>query len=128
MYREFRQLLHTGRVVNADLADEATALYGTVAADGARALFVWVRFATSAAGQSGRVRFPGLDRSAQYTLRVREDLGPASRHQGSDPSWVTDAVAAELRIAGAVLVDAGLPLPTLNPQQAMLIDIIRVDA
>ena len=128
MYREFRQLLHTGRVVNADLSDEATALYGTIAADDARALFVWVRFATSAAGQSGRVRFPGLDRDVHYTLRVREDLGAASRHQGSDPTWVTDAIAGDLRIAGAILVDVGLPLPTLNPQQAMLIDITRVDS
>lgn len=126
LYREFRHLLHTGRVVNADLSDEATALYGTIADDDARALFVWARFATSAAGQSGRVRFPGLDRSARYTVRIREELGDASRHQGADPAWVTDAIAGEFRISGAILVDAGLPLPTLNPQQAMLIDLTRV--
>ena len=85
LYREFRPLLHTGRVVNADLADDATALYGVVAQDGSRALFTWTRFDTSAAGQSGRVRLPGLDPTARYRVRVREELGAASRHQGARP-------------------------------------------
>lgn len=125
MYREFRPLLHTGRVVNADLADDATALTGIVAQDGSSALFTWSRFVTSAAGQSGRIRFPGLEASASYTVTIREDLGAASRHQGDDPAWVADAVRGPLTIPGSVIVGAGLPLPTLNPQQAMLIEVRR---
>jgi alpha-galactosidase len=128
LYREFRGLLHSGRVVNADLSDQATALAGVVAHDGSEALFTWSRFATSAAGQSGRVRFPGLDATAVYTVRIREDLGAASRHQGNDPEWVADAVADSIELPGGVLVRAGLPLPTLNPQQAMLIEIRRSDS
>ncbi|MEV4538529.1 alpha-galactosidase [Asanoa sp. NPDC049518] len=123
LYREFRPLLHTGRVVNADLADDATALHGTVAQDGSRALFTWMRFATSAAGQSGRVRFPGLCTASRYRVTIREELGAASRHQAADPSWVA---AGPLEVSGAVLTVAGVPLPTLNPQQAMLIDIERI--
>ncbi|MFB4348329.1 alpha-galactosidase [Microbacterium sp. CR_7] len=127
MYREFRSLLHTGRVVNADLTDDATALTGFVAQDGASALFTWSRFATSPAGQSGRVRLPGLDRDAHYTVRIREDLGAASRHQGDDPAWVADAVTHPVRLPGSVLAVAGIPLPTLNPQQSMLIEIRRIE-
>jgi alpha-galactosidase len=126
LYREFRPLLHTGRVVNADLADHATALYGTVARDHSRALFTWVRFQTSAAGQSGRVRFPGLDRTARYRVAIREELGAASRHQGRDPQWVARAAEHPIELSGAVLAGAGVPMPTLNPQQAMLIDIGRI--
>ncbi|MEV4619439.1 alpha-galactosidase [Asanoa sp. NPDC049573] len=126
LYRELRPLLHTGRVVNADLADDATALYGTVAQDGSRALFTWVRFRTSAAGQSGRVRFPGLDRTSRYRVTLREELGAASRHQGHDPDWVARAARGPVELSGAVLAGAGVPLPTLNPQQAMLIDIERI--
>ena len=33
------------------------------------------------------------------------------------------AAVMALALPGSVLVDAGLPLPTLNPQQAMLIEI-----
>ncbi|MCM3779225.1 alpha-galactosidase [Microbacterium hydrocarbonoxydans] len=127
LYREFRPLLHTGRVVNADLTDDATALTGFVAQDGETALYTWSRFATSSAGQAGRVRLPGLDRDAHYTVRIREDLGAASRHQGDDPAWAAEAVAHPVRLPGSVLAVVGIPLPTLNPQQSMLIDIRRID-
>ncbi len=44
-------------------------LYGTVAPGGERALFTWARLTTSPDGQSGRVRFPGLDPGARYRVR-----------------------------------------------------------
>nr|WP_314843454.1 alpha-galactosidase [uncultured Microbacterium sp.] len=125
LYREFRPLLHSGRVVNADLADEATSLAGVISQDGSNALFTWSRVGTSAAGQSGRVRFPGLDAASRYEVRIRDDLGAASRHQGDGPNWVDQAAVMALALPGSVLVDAGLPLPTLNPQQAMLIEVRR---
>ncbi|WP_314148525.1 alpha-galactosidase [uncultured Leifsonia sp.] len=126
-YRELRGLIHTGTVVNADLADDATVLTGIVATDGGRALFTWARLATSAAGQSGRVRFPGLDTAARYAVRIREDVGEASRHQSADPSWVTGALRPDgIELPGSVLAGAGVPMPTLNPQQAMLFDLVRL--
>lgn len=125
LYRSKRSLIHTGTVVNADLADPAVSLRGVVAADGSEALFVWTRVATSGAGQIGRVRFPGLASDANYEVRIREELGAVSRH-GRDPEWVGAAVAAPVTIPGSVLAVAGVPLPTLNPVQAMLIDVRRI--
>jgi len=126
VYRELRDLIHSGRVVNADLADDATALTGIVAQDGGRALYTWARLATSAPGQSGRVRFPGLDADARYTVRIRHEFGEASRHQSADPSWIAAAHAPEgVTLPGSVLAVAGVPMPTLNPQQGMLFDLIR---
>jgi alpha-galactosidase len=127
-YKELRGVIHSGRIVNADLADEATTLTGIVAADGGRALFTWARLATSAAGQSGRVRFPGLDPDARYTVRIRDDVGLPSRHEVSDPAWISAALdPAGITLPGAVLAVAGVPLPTLDPQQAMLFDLVRAD-
>ena len=127
LYRELRHLIHSGRIVNADLADEATMLSGIVAQDGARALYTWARLASSPAGQSGRIRFPGLDPRARYRVRVRGELGRASRHQNADPSWVAAAESAGgIEMPGSVLAVVGIPLPTLNPQQAMLLDVIRM--
>jgi alpha-galactosidase len=125
LYRAKRDLLHTGVVVNADLADTAVSLRGVVSPDGSDALFAWSRVATSSAGQSGRVRFPGLSPARNYEVRVLEGLGAASRH-GGDPDWVAAAVAAPVALPGSVLAEAGVPLPTLNPQQAMLIEIRAV--
>ncbi|MCU1578107.1 MAG: alpha-galactosidase [Rhodoglobus sp.] len=122
MYREFRPLLHTGRVVNADLDDVQCSLRGVVAHDGSHALFAWIRLATSPLGQTGRVAFPGLDATARYEVRVRNELGAAARHEGADPAWVSAAVNDWTAIPGSVIAIAGLPLPTLNPEQAMLIE------
>ncbi|GAB3598583.1 alpha-galactosidase [Microbacterium tumbae] len=126
LYRELRGLIHSGRVVNADLADDASALEGIVSDDGARSLFTWTRFETSAAGQSGRVRFPGLDRDTIYRVVVRGELGRASRHEGADPEWVRLAESGGVELPGAVLAVAGVPMPTLNPQQSMLLDLRRI--
>lgn len=121
MYREFRPLLHTGTVVRADLADEAVLLHGVVSRDGEAALFCWARLATSAAGQSGRVRFPGLATGTGYRVRIRGEQ--PSMHQTAPPAWVAQALEGWVGIPGAVLTVAGLPMPTLNPEQAMLIDV-----
>ncbi|MFB2600247.1 alpha-galactosidase [Herbiconiux sp. P17] len=127
MYREFRSLVHGGRVVNADLADEATSLHGVVGADG-RALYAWSRVATSAGGQAGRIRLPGLDPMARYEVRLREDLGRPSRHEAHDPAWVQQAARGWVAVPGPVATVAGLPLPTLNPQQTLLIEVRLADA
>ena len=125
-YRELRGLIHSGRVVNGDIADEASVLTGIVAQDGGRALYTWSRLATSESGQSGRVRFPGIDPRARYVVRVRTELGDASRHESVDPAWLAAALGeAGAELPGAVLAVAGVPLPTLNPQQAMVFDVVR---
>src|SRR5690606_27053488 len=36
LYREIRGLVHTGEIVNADLADDSSSLVGAIAADGSR--------------------------------------------------------------------------------------------
>ncbi|MEV6010577.1 alpha-galactosidase [Streptomyces sp. NPDC051976] len=126
LYREFRPLLHTGRVVRADLRGDATLLHGVVAADGGRALFCWARLTTSAEGQSGRIRLPGLDSCVSYRVRIRTELGLPSAHQTAGPAWTARAADDWLPLPGALLAGAGLPMPTLNPEQALLIEVERV--
>ncbi|SHM18972.1 alpha-galactosidase [Actinacidiphila paucisporea] len=123
LYRELRPLLHGGRQVRADLPGDATLLHGVVAADSSAALYCWARLATSAEGQSGRVPLPGLGPDARYLVRVRTDLGLPSLHQTAGPAWFTAALDGWVPIPGAVLVRAGLPMPTLNPGHAALIEV-----
>ncbi|WP_042394745.1 alpha-galactosidase [Streptacidiphilus carbonis] len=125
LHRELRPLLHGGRTVRADLEDDARLLHGVVAPDGSAALYCWVRLATSAEGQSGRVLLPGLAADARYRLRIRTDLGLPSFHQTSGPAWLTGALRDWIPLPGSVLALAGLPMPTLNPEQALLIEIRR---
>jgi alpha-galactosidase len=85
-----------------------------------------VRVATSPEGQSGRVQLPGLDAGASYEVRIRTDLGLPSLHQTSGPAWFERAVEGWLPLPGAVLAVAGVPMPTLNPEQALLIEVRRL--
>ncbi|MFD7307416.1 alpha-galactosidase [Promicromonospora sp. NPDC059942] len=118
-----RDLLHGGVRVHADLADEQTLLHGTVAEDGARALFAWVRLATSAGPQTARVPFPGLDRDRDYVVRVPDAFGPAAMH-GQEPAWIARARGAEgFRVSGALLAGAGLTLPVLHPASGMVLEL-----
>jgi alpha-galactosidase len=123
LYREFRPLLHHGRVVRADVPDEATILHGVVSRDGMTGLFCWMRLATSAAGQSGRIPIPGLVTEKDYRVRIRTDTGYPVMHQSVPPAWVGDAIEGWITVPGAVLSLVGLPMPTLNPEQAMLIEL-----
>ncbi|MDQ1204676.1 alpha-galactosidase [Microbacterium sp. SORGH_AS_0862] len=127
LYRELRPLVHSGRVVNADLVDDATQLTGIIAQDGSRALFTWARLASSADGQVGRIPFPGLDAKARYGVRIRTEIGQAKRRDVTPPEWISRALEEEVVLPGAVLATAGVPLPTLDPQQAMLFDVRRLD-
>jgi alpha-galactosidase len=126
LYRELRPLLHGGRTVRADLDGDATLLHGVVAHDGTSALYCWARVATSPEGQSGRVRLPGLAADASYEVRVRTDLGLPSLHQTSGPAWFEKAVEGWLPLPGAVLAVTGVPMPTLNPEHALLIEVRRL--
>jgi alpha-galactosidase len=131
LYRELRPLLHSGRTVRADLGEsageDAVLLHGVVAADGGSALYCWARVATSPEGQWGRVPFPGLAADARYQVRVRTELGLPSWHQTSGPAWLTAALQGWVTLPGAVLAVAGVPMPTLNPEQALLIEVRRED-
>ena len=126
MYQDLRALIHSGKVVNADLTDESVVLTGIISQERDRAIYTWGRLETSPNGQTGRICFPGLDSKRKYRIRVRNDLGRASRHEVADPSWVYKAEQEWVQISGALLAQAGVPLPTLNPQQAMLFEVEEV--
>ncbi|MGW3243865.1 alpha-galactosidase [Streptomyces sp. NPDC001070] len=123
LYRELRPLLHGGRTVRADLPGDATLLHGVVAHDSTAALYCWARVATSPEGQSGRVRLPGLAPGLRYRVRVRTEIGLPSFHQTSGPAWLTEAIDGWVALPGAVLTSAGVPMPQLNPEQALLIEV-----
>ncbi|HEY7047561.1 MAG TPA: alpha-galactosidase [Jatrophihabitantaceae bacterium] len=130
LYRELRPLLHSGRVVRADLAggDEAPQLlHGVVAADGEAAVFAWVQLATVAVASPGRVPLPGLDDGRDYVVRVRDEAGRPSMRQLVAPPWLATAQAGGLRVPGQLLTRVGLPMPSLDPGQALLLHAVATD-
>ncbi|MET4134847.1 alpha-galactosidase [Pseudarthrobacter sp. PvP090] len=131
IYKEHRGLIHSGRMVRADLADESLMLHGVVAADGGpavagstAALFTLVSTRTSPAEQPGRIAIPGLAADAAYRV---EAVFPApgdadyahTYTQVQPPAWLASGATA----SGRFLAEVGLPMPSLNPEHALLLKI-----
>lgn len=127
LHKRWREVLHTGTTVHADLADPAMDLRGVVSADRSSALFGYSLTASSAAYPPGRITFPGLDPETTYTI------SPASfdyQDQGqSSLAWVEAARSgAPLALNGRLLGALGVQAPVLFPEQSVLIEVRALTA
>ena len=132
IYKEHRGLIHSGRMVRADLADESLMLHGVVAgpagasavSGSTAALFTLVSTGTSPAEQPGRIGIPGLDADAAYRVEavfpVPGDADYARTFtQVQPPAWLESGATA----SGRFLAEVGLPMPVLNPEHALLLKV-----
>lgn len=123
-YKRLRPLLATGRTVRADLVPAGSLLHGVVAPDRSQGVFAWVQLEAGLIATSERVPIPGLDPARAYRVELVEPFGPASRRSIADPAW---PAATSGPFSGDLLAVAGLPLPVLNPGQAVLLEVSATD-
>ncbi|HEY0188006.1 MAG TPA: alpha-galactosidase [Cellulomonas sp.] len=119
-YREHRDLLHTGTVVNVDLPDSAVAAHGVVAADRSRAIYSATMVRRSVTWPPGALTLPGLDPSTTYAVRPMPPGDGADA--GSLPLW---AATGGVELTGRQLATVGVQLPPLLPEHLFL---VRADA
>jgi alpha-galactosidase len=117
-YKRVRALLHSGEVVRADLADPALALHGVVAQDRGEAVFAYVQLDTSASERPGAVRLPGLDPERSYRVETVPLAGGPSIQDVVPPPWLEDLV-----VSGRALAGGGLQMPSLAPEQALVLHL-----
>lgn len=137
LYKEHRGLIHSGRMVRADVPDDSLMLHGVVATEGfgdavpcsTAALFALVSTRTSFSEQPGRITLPGLDAGTSYLV---EALFPAAGDadyahtftQVQPPAWLESGA----RATGLFLAEVGLPMPVLNPEHALLLKVSTTGA
>ncbi len=117
-YKRVRELLHRGEVVRADHRDPAAWVHGVVAPEGA--VFAYVQLTSGATEVPGPARLPGLD--PERTYRVEPVLlagGPLMLH-ATPPPWLE---AGGITLSGRALATAGLQMPVLAPEQALLLEL-----
>lgn len=117
---EHRALLHSGRVVHADLSTSALRLEGVVAADRSEALYAFSVTERPSTWPPGRVTLPGLDPDRSYRVTLVEPGLPIS-HEGQ-PSWLNSGVT----LPGRVLTALGVEAPSLDPDRSVLFRAIAL--
>ncbi|PJJ62291.1 alpha-galactosidase [Compostimonas suwonensis] len=120
-YREHRELLHSGTVVNADHPDESIWVNGVVAADGSEALFGVAAMTRSTAWPPGLLRLPGLDPDRRYRVSVVPPFAASAGH-GPSPDWIEEPIV----LSGRALENAGVQIVPLWPEDAYLLHVVAV--
>ncbi|KQO60390.1 alpha-galactosidase [Curtobacterium sp. Leaf261] len=104
LYKQHRELMHTGDLVRVDQSDDTQLVYGVVDEARQNALFFLAVVARSEVSPRGRITFPGLDPETRY--RVAPVL-VGEHDDGLRPPawWHADAIGAE----GASTHEPGVP-------------------
>jgi alpha-galactosidase len=122
-YKRHRGLLHSGEVVHADHPDPAAAVHGVVAGDRSQALYAYVQLASSPFAVPPPARLPGLDPARGYLVEPVHPAGPPRAIERVPPPWYA---AGGVVLPGVALDAAGLAMPALAPEQALLLRVSSV--
>ncbi|WP_222119127.1 alpha-galactosidase [Microbacterium sp. 1.5R] len=123
LYKQLRPLLHNGDVVRSDHPDPSLSIRGVVAPDRGDAVFSIAAVATGVGAPPGAVTLPGLDPTALYDVRSAAPADGVLQYNGHPlPAWW----ASGIRTTGEALGHAGVQLPALAPDNAVLIRATRV--
>jgi alpha-galactosidase len=126
LYKRCRPLLHSGTVVVPDRADTSSLVIGVVSAQKDHALFSYAQLTSTVANTPlapapMRLRLPGLAPASAYQVNVA--LEP--RGGGLVPAEMD---LGEGVFSGRALEIVGLPVRRLNPADAVVLEIRKVDA
>lgn len=125
VYKRYRHLLHTGRVVRVVSPDPVVWMYGVVSPDRRQALMAQARLDESAAERPPRLRVPGLDPATRYRAQW---AGPvptgvtAPYEEKVDPA----GPIGEHTVNGHTLSVTGLPMPRRTPHSVSLVELVAV--
>jgi alpha-galactosidase len=119
-HRQVRELLHTGNVVRADLANQVLNLEGVVAADRSDALYRLSALDHTVTWPTGRVPLPGLDPDARYGVTVQPP-GDEAVQGPYVPRWVREGLV----LTGRVLAEVGVQAPLLDVDHLVLLRATR---
>jgi len=119
IYKKYRQLIHEGTLYRLDSDDsQAQTLTSVVSADRRQALVTVAQRAMPTWALSGVLRLQGLDPQTLYRVSVIDSAENFSNGiVSTQPAWVADGV----ELSGDWLQHAGLAMPVLDPESAVLL-------
>jgi alpha-galactosidase len=120
-YKENRKWMHQGMMIRVDHPDAAAYLYGVVSSDQSRALYTYAQLEPSANSHPVNLRFRGLDAKRRYRLAAIFPAGIPRLMAHTAPPWYEG-----VELSGSALSEIGITAPILEPENALLIEIIAL--
>lgn len=122
LHQQLRPLLHSGDVYRVDTHDETMLINGVVSKNAGSAVFLISQLAMPTWSLPGSLRVPGLKPEARYRVTVLDEppllKGGGSGHtMRVQPAWLHESPV----LSGEWLANAGLALPVLDPESALLL-------
>ncbi|RLK46449.1 alpha-galactosidase [Microbacterium telephonicum] len=126
-YKRRRRLLHSGTVVHADVPDPSYRLHGVVDEEQNEALYAWVCTASSTVWPPPPVALPGIDPDRHYRVALDGPITAVdgiATHWGAPLEWL---MSGGVELPGRMLTSAGIALPELFADRAVIIRAIAID-
>ncbi len=127
LYKQWRALIHHGVYWRVDMPDATTMVQGVVSDDRQKGLFLVSQLAMPDYALTSPLRFPGLDINARYQITMLDPsslplIGKGGHTMHTLPEWTHTPQTA----SGEWLQKAGIALPILDPESAILIGLQRL--
>jgi alpha-galactosidase len=120
-YKTNRGWMHQGEMIRIDHPESTSHLYGVVSEDRSQALFTYVQLTPASSSHPRDLRFRGLDKQRRYRVTAVFPAGKPQEMARRSPEWF-----AGIEISGGALMEIGLKAPILEPENALLIEIVAV--
>ncbi|WP_061706486.1 alpha-galactosidase [Pseudenterobacter timonensis] len=127
LYKRWRGVIHHGTQWRIDMPDATTLAQGIVSDDGGQGLFIVSQLQMPDYTLMMPLRLAGLEAGARYRITLLDHpnirlTGEGGHTMRKLPAWME----APQVVSGEWLMEAGLALPVLDPESAMLIGVERV--
>ena len=120
-YKANRELLHSGKMIRVEQPNDEAFVHGVVAQDKSKAIFAYAALKATSGSLPNTMQILGLEATANYRVKLVEPAGSAFLIARKPPHWF-DGVT----LSGAALEQVGLKTPVLAPEQAFLVEAVRV--
>ncbi|MEX9254591.1 alpha-galactosidase [Pseudenterobacter timonensis] len=127
LYKRWREVIHHGTQWRIDMPDATTLAQGIVSDDGGQGLFIVSQLQMPDYTLMMPLRLAGLEAGARYRITLLDHpnirlTGEGGHTMRKLPAWMEVPQV----VSGEWLMEAGLALPVLDPESAILIGVERV--
>jgi alpha-galactosidase len=121
LYKEHRNLLHSGDVYRFDHPNSAVYAHGVVSKDQSEAIVGFVQLISAQSIAMEPLRIVGLDPATRYAVSILPLPGKQGSQARRQPAWTTSGDGLEA--TGSQLSSIGLQMPVIDPEAAVVVRI-----